>query len=136
MKAAMQDNDEEEEEDTSITTSTPTTVTLNSKGRPIKPVLTPEELEIVAKKKAAKDAAEKKISDEKARVRELRVVALMERLNKKLSLFTELARGEDDEQVSTGVRTMWTIEAEELKQESYGVELLQAVGFVYTSKSR
>lgn len=33
------------------------------------------------------------------------------------------------------VRAMWTIEAEELKQESYGVELLNAIGFVYSSKS-
>lgn len=31
---------------------------------------------------------------------------------------------------------MWTIEAEELKQESYGVELLQTVGFVYARKSQ
>ena len=31
---------------------------------------------------------------------------------------------------------MWAIEAEELKDESYGVELLQTVGFVYASKSR
>ncbi|KAK4054749.1 DnaJ-like protein [Microbotryomycetes sp. JL201] len=31
---------------------------------------------------------------------------------------------------------MWNIEAEELKQESYGVELLHTVGFVYTSKSK
>ncbi|GAA6044619.1 hypothetical protein JCM8097_003409, partial [Rhodosporidiobolus ruineniae] len=33
-------------------------------------------------------------------------------------------------------RTMWSIEAEELKKESYGVELLQTVGFVYESKSK
>jgi hypothetical protein len=31
---------------------------------------------------------------------------------------------------------MWTIEAEELKNESYGVELLQTVGFIYSSKSK
>lgn len=30
---------------------------------------------------------------------------------------------------------MWTIEAEELKDESYGAELLNTVGFVYSSKS-
>lgn len=34
------------------------------------------------------------------------------------------------------VRTMWSIEAEELKKESYGVELLHAVGLVYTMKVR
>jgi len=34
------------------------------------------------------------------------------------------------------VRTMWSIEAEELKKESYGVELLHTVGFVYQSKSK
>lgn len=31
---------------------------------------------------------------------------------------------------------MWSIEAEELKKESYGVELLQAVGVVYQMKVR
>jgi len=30
---------------------------------------------------------------------------------------------------------MWSVHAEELKQESYGVELLHAVGFVYKLKS-
>ena len=31
---------------------------------------------------------------------------------------------------------MWTIKAEELKQESYGVELLQTVGLAYSMKSK
>lgn len=134
MKSAMQDDEDEEPEETKSTNQT--TVTLNSKGKPIKPILTPEEQEIATKKKLAKELAEKKISDEKARVREKRVVALLERLKTKLSLFTEQARGEEDEQIANGVRTMWSIEAEELKQESYGTELLQTVGFVYSSKSR
>jgi hypothetical protein len=34
------------------------------------------------------------------------------------------------------VKAIWTIKAEELKQESYGVELLHTVGFVYSSKSK
>lgn len=34
------------------------------------------------------------------------------------------------------VKAMWTIKAEELKGESYGTELLQTVGFVYSSKSK
>ena len=44
-----------------------------------------------------------------------------------------VARDNTDDSV---VRVMWTIEAEELKQESYGVELLHTVGFVYARKSQ
>lgn len=136
MKSAMQ-GDEDEEEKPAASTST-TVVAANGKTKTVvvKPVLTPEQEEAAARKKAAKEALEKKLSEEKARVREARVLGLMERLRSKLALFTEQARGEEDEQIANGVRTMWTIEAEELKQESYGVELLQTVGFVYSSKSK
>ncbi|KAK4704356.1 hypothetical protein P7C70_g1852, partial [Phenoliferia sp. Uapishka_3] len=130
MKSAMQ---EEEEEETTSDPTPSTTVTLGKDG---KPTLSPEEIEKAAKKKAAKEALEKKVADEKARIREDRVVKLIERLKNQLALFTEQALGEEDEVTAKGVRAMWTIKAEELKQESYGVELLQTVGFVYSGKSK
>lgn len=126
MKSAMQDDEEEEPVSTTVTTT----------GKDGKPILSPEELEVIAKKKAAKEAVEKKVSEEKARVRDARVKALVERLKNQLALFTEQADSEDDDQTAAGVRAIWTIKAEELKQESYGVELLQTVGFVYSSKSK
>lgn len=127
-------SDEEEEE----VKPPALTVTVNANGTTTSTPtpLTPEEKAAKAEAKAAKEAAEKVISDEKARVREVRVKALLERLRTKIAVFTEQAQGEDDEQIASGVKTMWAIEAEELKDESYGVELLQTVGFVYASKSR
>ena len=152
MKTAMQTDEDEE------TPAAPATTTVSANGTTTSTVatLTPEEKLAKAEAKAAKEAAEKIVSDEKARVREVRVKALVERLRTKISVFTEQAQGEDDEQIANGgeylrwtdggrneadfsriaVRTMWAIEAEELKDESYGVELLQTVGFVYASKSR
>lgn len=94
----MQD-DEEEDEPAKPTTST----TVSTTGQPgVKPALSPEEVEAARKKKEAKEAAEKKIADQKAKVREERVKMLMERLRSKLALFTEQAQSEDDEQIAAG----------------------------------
>ena len=70
-----------------------------------------------------------------------------------MGIFTESATGPDDKDVTSSFRTICQLEAEyasscfilskshsrmdrELKKESYGVELLQAVGFVYVSKAK
>ncbi|SCV68383.1 BQ2448_504 [Microbotryum intermedium] len=152
MKAAMQDEDEDEDD---------TTAKTHDPSQPPPPTPSPEEIEAKRKKKEAKAEAEKKVAEHKEKVRQERVNNLVERLKTKLALFSEQAEGEDDEQIASGgqcppwdrshacyrieadrtyliltVRTMWTIEAEELKQESYGVELLHTVGFVYKSKSQ
>lgn len=78
----------------------------------------------------------------------------MENLERKLSIFTESATGPDDADVSNSWRTICQLEAEygfhyfrkflnmtslstrELRKESYGVELLNAIGFVYVSKAK
>ncbi|SGY35312.1 BQ5605_C002g01751 [Microbotryum silenes-dioicae] len=127
MKAAMQDEDEEEVD---------TTPKTHDPSQPPPPTPSPEEIEAKRKKKEAKAEAEKKVAEHKEKARQERVKNLVERLKTKLALFSEQAQGEEDEQIASGVRTMWTIEAEELKQESYGVELLHTVGFVYKSKSQ
>ena len=46
------------------------------------------------------------------------------------------AAGPSDPQVTESFRTICKLEAEELKQESYGVDLLHAVGFGYAEKGK
>ncbi|GAB5589545.1 DnaJ-like protein [Umbelopsis nana] len=88
--------------------------------------LTPEEK---AERAAQKDQAEK----ERAETRQKRVDTLVEKLIYKLSLYTELP---DTSPNSVAAFTnIIQIEAEDLKHESYGVELLHAIGFTYTMKA-
>ncbi|KAJ7119499.1 DnaJ-domain-containing protein [Mycena epipterygia] len=122
MKAALQEADEAEEEEAERAG----TRILDAKGRP---VLSDEE-------KAVKEAKNKAKSAEKAKVREERIKKLVENLDRKLSIFTESATGPDDPDVASSWRTICALEADQLKQESYGVELLQAIGFVYVSKAK
>lgn len=81
---------------------TASTSTVTASGTSTVAVLTPEEKLAKAEAKAVKEAAEKVISDEKARVREVRVKALLERLRTKIAVFTEQAQGEDDQQIADG----------------------------------
>ena len=95
--------------------------------------LTPEQ-------KAAKEAEEERKEKEKEKEREERVSALVEKLTRKLSIYTESVATASDEaqadEARAGFREIVRLEAEELKTESFGVELLHAVGFVYAAKSR
>ncbi|KAH7886609.1 DnaJ-domain-containing protein [Phlebopus sp. FC_14] len=86
--------------------------------------------------KARREEKERKANAEKTAARAERVQKLVENLDRKLSIFTESATGPDDADVSKSWRTICQLEAEELKKESYGVELLQAIGFVYVSKAK
>ncbi|KAI0052206.1 DnaJ-domain-containing protein [Auriscalpium vulgare] len=94
-----------------------------------KEILSPEE-------KARRDEKARKASAEKAAAREERVEKLVENMVRKLSIFTESATGPDDKDVADSWNTICGLEAEELKGESYGVDLLHAVGFVYVSKAK
>lgn len=77
----------------------------------------------------------------------------MENLERKLSLFAESATGPDDPRVTPSYKQICALEAEyvlptcdrsqdltgcyrDLKKESYGVELLQVIGFVYIAKAK
>ncbi|KAF7328989.1 DnaJ-domain-containing protein [Mycena venus] len=122
MKAALQEADEAEAEEAARAG----TRILDAKGRP---VLSEEE-------KAAKEAKDRAKAAEKAKVREERVKKLVENLERKLSIFTESATGPNDPDVTSSWRTICALEADQLKSESYGVELLQAIGFVYVSKAK
>ncbi|KAG2155334.1 DnaJ-domain-containing protein [Suillus bovinus] len=119
MKAALQEVEETEGEDNKD-------VKRDAKG---KEILSEEE-------KARKEEKEKKVAAEKAAARAERVQKLVENLKRKLSIFTESATGPYDPEVTNSWRTICQLEAEDLKKESYGVELLQAIGFVYVSKAK
>ena len=100
----------------------------------------PKDEELTPEQKAAKQAEEERKEKEKEAQREERVAALVEKLTRKLSIYTESVATAGDEaqgdEVRAGFREIVRLEAEELKTESYGVELLHAVGFVYAAKSR
>lgn len=142
MKSAMQ-AEESDDEDGDDAAGAQGTVTTNNgapggqrpaegRGKKVKKPLTPEQ----ERKRAQKAELEARLASEKAAVRTARVHALADKLRDKLALYSEQANGEDDVQIAEGVRTMWRIEADELRNESYGVELLHAVGTVYSMKVR
>lgn len=89
--------------------------------------LTPEE-------KAQRDASVSESKD-KARdeARAARVDKLVKNLVHKLSIYTD---GPGDIGATKGYEEMIRLEAEDLKAESYGVELLHAIGFTYTLKAK
>lgn len=120
MKTAMQEADDL----TEVEGGKP--VLRDAKG---KEILSPEE-------KARREEKQRKISAEKAAEREARVKQLVANLERKLGIFAESATGPNDPQVTDSYRIICQLEAEELKKESYGVELLQAIGFVYVSKAK
>jgi len=91
-------------------------------------VLTPEAMQ----RKMARDRL---VAEEKARIRKERVDKLAINLKNKLAIFTEAARGPEDKQVGNSFREKCRLEAEQLKDENYGVELLHAIGRAYQAKS-
>ncbi|WFD36815.1 hypothetical protein MCUN1_003705 [Malassezia cuniculi] len=90
--------------------------------------------------KAAREAAEAQQKKEQEQEREERVRELTEKLIKRLSVYTESISSASDPaheaQVRESFRHITKIEADELRTESFGVELLHAVGFVYSARSR
>ncbi|KAI7817763.1 X-domain of DnaJ-containing-domain-containing protein [Gamsiella multidivaricata] len=89
--------------------------------------LTPEEK---AKREATVTESKDKARDE---ARQARVDKLVKNLVHKLSIYTD---GPCDYQAAKAYQEMIRLEAEELKAESYGVELLHAIGFTYTLKAK
>jgi curved DNA-binding protein CbpA len=121
MKSALQEADEAAGEGEGAAP-----VARDAKGREI---ISPEE-------KAKRDEKARKVAAEKAAAREERVQKLVDTLQHKLGIFTENANGPNDTEVMESWRTICSLEAEELKGESYGLELLHAVGFAYTAKAK
>ncbi|KAJ3710891.1 X-domain of DnaJ-containing-domain-containing protein [Lentinula guzmanii] len=121
MKAALQEVEDAEE-----TEGGEASRIQDGKGRP---VLSEEE-------KAKKEEQKRKKAAERAAARAERVEKLVENLERKLGIFTESATGINDEDVTRSWKEICKLEAQELSHESYGSELLQAIGFAYVSKSK
>lgn len=81
-----------------------------------------------AKKQMSKEQMEKMKAAQLERVKKLAEI-----LEHKLSIYTESLC---DEEASLAFQKQITIEAEKLKGESYGLELLHAIGYVYSSKAK
>ncbi|THG96871.1 hypothetical protein EW026_g5034 [Hermanssonia centrifuga] len=119
MKAALQEAEEGEDEEGKP-------VLRDAKGREI---VSPEE-------KSKREEKARKVAAEKAAARAERVQELVGNLERKLGIFAESASSPTDPDVTQSYRTICSLDAEELKKESYGVELLQAIGFVYVSRAK
>lgn len=128
----MQEPEEEEAEETSQQVST-SGQTSNANGtvteKKKKKELTPEQ-------KARKAEIERKQTAERNKAREERVSKLVTVLIRKLAIYTEQAQQGNVAEVAQSCRAIWSIEAEELRDESYGVELLNVVGATYMSKAK
>ncbi|KAK1923260.1 chaperone regulator [Papiliotrema laurentii] len=93
-----------------------------------KPTLSPE----AAQRKAARD---KERAEERSKARKERVDKIAEHLKNKLAIFAEAAQGPNDTAVAESFKIKCRLEAEDLKEESYGVELLHALGKAYQAKA-
>ncbi|CED83111.1 Molecular chaperone (DnaJ superfamily) [Phaffia rhodozyma] len=135
MKEALQAADAETGEENDDP-STPRMVYDSKSG---KMVIPPEEKARLDKLKKEKDA----LADKE---RKERVDKLVVNLEKKLAIFVEGVQGsgagrpEDmgraEKEVGESFKTICSLEAEELVLESYGHELLQAVGSTYSARGR
>ncbi|KZO97306.1 DnaJ-domain-containing protein [Calocera viscosa TUFC12733] len=95
-----------------------------------------EQKEIERQRRVEKDEKDRKAAAERKKEREERVAKLVENLERKLAVFTENATTETDRVAMESWRAQCVLEAEDLKTESYGVDLLHAIGYVYIAKSR
>ncbi|KAH7102452.1 DnaJ-domain-containing protein [Auriculariales sp. MPI-PUGE-AT-0066] len=133
MKTALQEADDDLDPETPADQTSLAGPSSSASPRPpaarTKPALSPEE-------RAKKEAKARAVAAERAKVREERVAQLVENLDRKLSIYTESATGVNDREVTASWRSICQLEAEELKRESYGVELLQTIGFVYIQKAK
>ena len=69
---------------------------------------------------------------ERKRIRDERVKDLSEKLVSRISVWTETDKGQD---VTAAFRAKTQLEAENLKMESFGIEILHTIGNIYLSKS-
>ncbi|KAK4124264.1 DnaJ-domain-containing protein [Parathielavia appendiculata] len=69
---------------------------------------------------------------ERARVRQERVDTLTQKLLDRLSVWTETDKGKD---VTAAFQEKTRLEVEELKMESFGIDILHAIGQTYVSKA-
>ncbi|KAK9696193.1 DnaJ-like protein [Basidiobolus ranarum] len=91
------------------------------------------ESEEAALSEEEKKAKEEQQSEERSKARAERVNKLAENLTNKLAMFTESS---GDEESVAKFKAYIQHEANDLQAESYGVELLHAIGYTYSLKAR
>lgn len=69
---------------------------------------------------------------ERRRIRDERVATLAKKLTDRLSVWTETDRGSD---VTKAFQSKTQLEVENLKMESFGLEILHAIGYTYVTKA-
>jgi hypothetical protein len=89
---------------------------------------------LTLEQKSEREEQKRKKEQERAEVRNKRVDGLCVKLINKLSLYTEL-NDTSEEARCAAFSNIIQIEAEDLKKESHGVELLNAIGYTYLSKA-
>ncbi|CAG8448730.1 13570_t:CDS:2 [Ambispora leptoticha] len=82
--------------------------------------------------KIRKEANKNIMDEERERIKQQRIEKLVANLIHKLTIYVESNNSAEEEAYSK----MIEIEADELKTESYGVELLRAIGFTYSLKAK
>ncbi|KAI8639250.1 X-domain of DnaJ-containing-domain-containing protein [Parasitella parasitica] len=90
---------------------------------------------LTLEQKVEREEKKEKLERARAVARETRVQALTTKLINKLSLYTELNDIPEDARYAA-FSNIIQIEAEGLKRESHGVELLNAVGYTYAAKAQ
>ncbi|KAG9291423.1 hypothetical protein G9A89_021841 [Geosiphon pyriformis] len=82
--------------------------------------------------KARREANKTSLDEEREKIKQQRIQKLVENLIKKLSFYVEASENSG----ASEFRKKIELEADELKTESYGVELLHAIGFTYSLKAK
>ncbi|KAF5658486.1 hypothetical protein FHETE_9843 [Fusarium heterosporum] len=98
--------------------------------------LTEEELKQKEKKKGGMTKEQREqlaaLDKERARIRQERVDTLVRKLLDRLSVWTETDKGAD---VTKAFQEKMRLEVENLKMESFGIDILHAIGQTYVSKA-
>ncbi|KAM0441167.1 hypothetical protein ACHAPT_000473 [Fusarium lateritium] len=97
--------------------------------------LTEEELKRKEKKKGLSKEQREQLAayeKERARIRQERVDTLARKLQDRLSVWTETDKGND---VTKAFQEKMRLEVENLKMESFGIDILHAIGQTYVSKA-
>jgi hypothetical protein len=107
-------------------------------GREFKDMVYEEESEAAMsslseeERKLRREIAQAELQKQREEEHRERVATLSQNLKKKLAIYAETDSSDDD---LRAFRELQKIEAEELKQEPHGVELLNAIGYTYQSKA-
>ncbi|QPG76791.1 hypothetical protein FOA43_004185 [Brettanomyces nanus] len=118
---------------TTSTGTTPSTEALRLENGELNTLTVDErEKQIKKEKERRKKEHREKIDEENKKHREEIVGGLTKKLIDRLSLYTE---SEKDERVVNAFREKFRLEAENMKTESFGLEILHAIGQVYLTKA-